>query len=170
MAPVPNIVNFGLINPHWRTYIDYLKKKSIDIKSYFEELTKDEMGKSRQRLAGLKHDARQPRVATEEYVPNDKKTRKRMEDAAVNQAKHGDRCSAKRVHADPTSSTGFGMTAKPPALSRRDDILVNKGVEAPKPHLPPVEVRMLPSAAGGLLPAGTAPTALRTIFRRLLLF
>ena len=66
----------------------------------------------------------------------------------------------------PTSSTSFGMTTKLPALPCRDYILVDKSAEAPKPHLPPVEVRILPSAASGLLPAGTASTAMRTIFPR----
>ena len=44
------------------------------------------------------------------------------------------------------------------------DVLVNKGAEAPKPHLPPMEMRMLSSAADGLLPADTASTAIRAIF------
>ena len=44
------------------------------------------------------------------------------------------------------------------------DALVNEGAEAPKPHLPLVEVRILTSTAGGLLPAGTASSAMRTIF------
>ena len=34
----------------------------------------------------------------------------------------------------------------------------------PTPHFPPAKVRMLSSAAGGLLLAGTASTSLRTIF------
>ena len=58
------------------------------------------------------------------------------------------------------------MTAEHPALPRRDDILVNKSAKAPKSHLPPVEVRMLPSTTGGLLLAGTASRAMKTIFPR----
>ena len=53
------------------------------------------------------------------------KTRERTEGAAAAvQVKHGDSRSAKRVQAGPTSSTSFGKKAKPPALSRRDDVLV----------------------------------------------
>ena len=44
------------------------------------------------------------------------------------------------------------------------DALVNEGAKAPKLHLPPVEVRMLPSAAGGLLPIGIASTVMTIVF------
>ena len=60
------------------------------------ELT-ERMRGTRQRLVGLEHDAQQPRLATEAGVPTDKKTRKRAEDAAADQTKHGVSCSAKRV-------------------------------------------------------------------------
>ena len=63
-------------------------------------------------LAGLKQDARQPRLATEADVPTDKNNRKRVEDAAADQAKHGDSCSAKRVDAGPMSLTNFGKIAE----------------------------------------------------------
>ena len=43
----------------------------------------EEMRASDQRLAGLMHDARQPRLTTEADVPAEKKTRKRAEDAVV---------------------------------------------------------------------------------------
>ena len=56
-----------------------------------------EMKTTDQYLAGAEHDARQPRFATEADVETDKKTRKRAEDAAADQAKHGDSRSAKRV-------------------------------------------------------------------------
>ena len=102
-------------------------------------------------------------LATETDGPTDKKTRKRAEDAAADQAKHGDSCSARRVDAGPTRSTSFGIAVKPLALPRRDDVLVNKEAEAPKPHFSPVEMRMLPSAAGGQIPASIASTAMRTI-------
>ena len=69
-----------------------------------------------QRLAGLEHDARQPRLAMEADLSADKKTRKRVKDAAADQAKHGDRCSAKRVDTGSTTLISFGMKAKPPAL------------------------------------------------------
>ena len=86
-------------------------------------------------------------------MTSDKKTRKRMEDVAEERAKHRDSCSAKRVQTGPTSSTSFGMKAEPPALSRRDDVLVDKGAVAPKPCLSPVKMRTR-TAAGDLLPAG----------------
>ena len=45
------------------------------------------------------------------------------------------------------------------------DTVVNIGAEAPKPRFPPVEVRVLSFAVGGLMPAGTASTfTLRAIF------
>ena len=118
-----------------------------------------------QHLAGAEHDARQPRFATEADVATDKKTRKRAEDAAADQAKHGDSRSAKSVDNGPTSSTTFSMIARPPALPRSIDVLVDKGAAAPKPRLSSVEMRTL-TAAGGLLPTGTASTAIRTIFPR----
>ena len=95
------------------------------------------------------------------------KTRKRTENAAADQAKHGDSSSAKRVDAGLTSSTSFGMIPEPPTLPRRDDALVDKGAEAPKPCISPVKMRTL-TAAGGLLPACTASTAMMTIFSRAL--
>ena len=108
-----------------------------------------------QRLAGLEDDDRQSRLASKKAdVPTDKKTCKRAEDTAADQAKHGDSCSAKRVDAGPTSSTSFGMTAKTPVLPRRDTVLVNKGVEALMPHLPPMEVRCYhPPPVANCLPA-----------------
>ena len=73
-----------------------------------------------------------------------------------------DSTSAK-VDGGPTRLTSLGMIAEPPALPCRDDALVNKGAEAPKPCLSPMEVRT-PTAAGSLLPAGTVSTAMKTIF------
>ena len=63
------------------------------------------------------------------------------------------------------SSISFGMKDEPPALSLKDDVMVEKGSAAPKQCLSPVEMCAL-TAAGGLLPAGTASTAMRTIFPR----
>ena len=52
----------------------------------------------------------------------------------------------------PMSLTSFGMITEPPAPETFfGDALTNNGAEAPKSHLPPMEVRMLSSAAGGLL-------------------
>ena len=122
---------------------------------------------TRQRLAGLEQVARHPHFATEADVPTDSKTRKRTENAAADQTKHGDSCSAKKFAAGPPIClTSFGDdSTEPPALSCRDDIIVDKGAVAPKPCLSLVEVRKL-TAAGGLLPAGIASTATRTIFHQ----
>ena len=86
-----------------------------------------------------------------------------MKDAEADQAKNGDSFSVKRVQAGPTSSTIFGMKAEPPALSCRDDVLIDKGAAALKPCLSPVEMRTL-TAAGGSLPAGKVSTATRITF------
>ena len=98
-------------------------------------------------------------------VKSHTKIRKRTENAAVDQAKHVDKSSSARVNAVPTCSTSFGIKAEPPTHPLRDDALVDKGAAAPKPHLSPVEMRTL-TAAGGLLPAGTASSVMRTIFPR----
>ena len=118
-----------------------------------------------QRLAGLEHEARRSRLATKADVEPDTKTRKCTEGAsAADRVKNGDSSYA-RVDDDPTSLTIFGMMAEPPAPEKSiGDALINNGAEVPKSHLLPIKVRMLSSAAGGLLPAGTASTAMRTIF------
>ena len=127
----------------------------------------DNMRVITQRLAGLEHEARQPRLAPEVDVEPDTKTRKRTEGASVEDpVKNGDSFSAK-VEDDPTSLTSFGMTAEPPGPEKCiGDVLANKGAEASEPYLPSMEVRMLSSAAGRLLPAGTASTATRAVFPR----
>ena len=54
--------------------------------------------------------------------------------------------SSARVDDGPMYLTSFGMIAKPLLKAPEERIggaLVNRGAEAPKPHLPPVEVRML---------------------------
>ena len=125
----------------------------------FDEPTENTR-RGNQRLAGLKQEARQSRFAMEADVKSDTKTHKRAEGAATaNQAKHGNSCSAKRAQADPISSTSFGMKPEPPALPRRNDFLVDKGVAAPKPCLYPVKICTL-TTAGNLLLAGTASTAI----------
>ena len=97
-------------------------------------------------------------------VTADRKTRERTKGvAAVVQVNHGDSCFAKRVQAGPTSSTSFSMNAEPPALTRRDDVLVDIGAVAPKSRLSPLKMRT-PTAADGLLSASTASTVTRTAF------
>ena len=145
------------------------------MKSHFnkqDETLGELMGKTietRHSLAGLEHEARQPRLAMEGDVEPDTKTHKRTEDAAADRVVNRDSSSARKIDNGSMSLTSFGMIAEPPALSCRDNALINKGDEAPKPCLPPVEMRTL-KAAGGLLPASTASTAMRTIFPRLLFF
>ena len=173
--PGPHHEEFGPDQPTladiYRVFEERFNRQLNLMKSHFDQQDNkldelmENIRETRQRLAGLELEAWQPRLAMEADVPTDKKTRKRAEDAAANQAKHGDSCSAKRVDAGPTSSTSFSMTAEPPALPQRDDVLVDKGAEAPKPCLSPVEIRTL-TAAGGLLPTGTYSTAIRTIFPR----
>ena len=86
-----------------------------------------------QRLASLEQDARQPRLVIEADKTANKKTRERMEGAATAvQAKHRDSCSAKRVQTGSTISTSFGKKAEPPALPRRNDVLVDNDPAAPK--------------------------------------
>ena len=123
-----------------------------------------EMRATHQGLAGLDHHARQSRLATKADIPPEKKTRKRKENAAADQAKHGDSCSAKKVDPNPMRLTSFSDDSiKPPAFPCRDDAKIGKGAAAPKPCLSPEEMHT-PTAAGGLLPVGTASTAIRTIF------
>ena len=128
---------------------------------------KDDMRGVNQRLASLEQDARQPRFATKADVTADKKTRERIEGpAAAVQAKHEDSCSAKKIQADSMSSTSFGKRAAPPALPRRDDVLVDIGAAVSKPCLSPVEMGTQ-TAAGGLLPTGKISTATMVIFQQL---
>ena len=124
----------------------------------------EEIRATEQCSASLEQDTWQPRLAMKADVIADKKTRELTEGAATAvQAKHGDSCSAQRVQAGPTISTSFGMKAEPPALPRWDDVLVEKGAAAPKLCVSLAEMRTQ-TAAGGLLPAGTASTATRITF------
>ena len=71
----------------------------------------------------------------------------------------------KRVDAGPPMClTSFGDdSTESPALSCRGDAMVDdKSAAAIRPCISPVEMRML-TAAGGLLPAGTASRATKTI-------
>ena len=99
-------------------------------------------------------------------IKPDTKTRKRMENVAADRVMSGDSSSA-QVDPDPMCLTSFGDDSTgPPALPcSRDDILVDKGAAVPKPCLSLMDMRTL-TAAGGLLPADIASTAMRTIFPR----
>ena len=127
----------------------------------------DEMRATKKGLAGLEQDARQPRLAMEADVPSDTKTHTRMEDAVAVQARYGNSCSANQIDPDPTCLISFGddSTGPPAFPCTRDDALIDNGATASKPCLPPVGM-CTPTAAGGLLPTGTASTAMMTIFPR----
>ena len=151
--------------------LDRMDKNFDRMSSYLDRQHKqlvkltEKLGATNQHLAGLQHKARQPRVATEADVKPDTKTRKRTENPAVDRVLNRDNSSA-RVNDGPTSLTRFGMIAEPLALPIfGDDALVDKGAEAPKPCLSLVETRT-PPAADGLLPTGTASTAMRGPFPR----
>ena len=93
----------------------------------------DEVRVMDQRVASLEHDARQPRLAIAADGQANTKTRERTEgDATAVQAMHGDSCSATRVDPGPkTKSASFGVKAEPPALSCRNDVLVENDAAAP---------------------------------------
>ena len=99
-------------------------------------------------------------------VTSEKKTRKRTEDTAADQVISGNSSSAQVDH-DPMCLTSFGDdSTKPPVLPcYRDDALVDKRAAALELCLSPVEMRTL-TVTCGLLPTGTASTAIRTIFAR----
>ena len=142
-------------------------KEGFDSKDkYLEKLTRM-MKRTNQRLAGLQRKAQQPRLVAEADVKLDIKTRERVEGAAADDEKYGEISSA-RVDDDPMRLTSFGDQefTEPSLAPEKDigDVPVDEGAEAPKPHLPPVEMRMLISTASGLLLTGTASTTLRTVF------
>ena len=69
----------------------------------------DEMKATRQRLASLEQDARQPCLVMEADVPADKKTCELTESATTAiQVMHENSFSANRVNFDSESSTSFG--------------------------------------------------------------
>ena len=94
------------------------------------------------------------------------KTCNRMEDGAADRVIGGDTSSA-QVDPDQMCLTSFGDDSTGPRTFpySRDDALVNKGAAAPKPCLSPMEMRTL-TAAGDLLPTGTAFRATMTIFHQ----
>ena len=135
----------------------------------YGELEED-LGGIDQRLASLKQDAQQLRLAMETDIKADKKTRKLTEGAATAvQTKQGDSCSAKRVQVSPKRSTSFDVKAEPLALPCRDDVLVENGAVAPKSCLSPLAMRT-PTTAGGLPPLGKTFTVKNTILHQLALW
>ena len=95
-----------------------------------------------QHVTSLEHGARQPLLAMEADGPANTNTRERTEGAATAvQAMGGDGFSARRVEPGPnTTSTSFGVKAKPPALPCRDGVVVESGDAAPESCLPSLEM------------------------------
>ena len=122
-----------------------------------------EMREVDQHVTRLEHGARQPRLAMETDGYTDTKTRERTESAATAvQAMRGDCFSARLVEPGPnTNSTSFGVKAEPPALPRRDDVVVECSTAASESCLPSLKIRSS-VAAGGLTPTGEASTAPET--------
>ena len=124
---------------------------------------KEGMRRVNQRLVSLEQDARQARFAMKADVTANKKTRERTEVAvAAVQVKYGDSCSAKKAQAGPTS---FGVKAEPPAIPRRDDVLVDNGAAVPKSCVSPLEIHT-PTAAGGLLLASKPSTTTKITYNQ----
>ena len=127
----------------------------------------DEMRKMDEHVTRLEHGARQPRLAMEADGPADTKTRERTEGAATAaQAMRGEGFFTRRVEPGPnTNLTSFGVKAKPPALSCRDDVVVKCGDAASESCLPSLEMRS-PTAPDGLVPTGEASTVTETNFNQ----
>ena len=114
-GPVPYHDQLGSREP---TMVDLKKMFEVKIDRMDKDL--ERMSKrtgmlraTNQRSAGLPHEARQPRFATEADVEPDTKTRKRTEDSAADRVTNGDSSSA-RINHGPTGLTSFGMIAEPP--------------------------------------------------------
>ena len=78
-------------------------------------------------------------------VKSDTKTRKRMEDVAVDRVVSGDSFSVNQVDPDQMCLTRFGDDSIIPLdlPCSRHDALVDKDAEVPKPCLSPTEMRTL---------------------------
>ena len=164
--PIPYQDEFGSSEPTMADFYQMIKNLFDISNRKLDELT-EEIRATKQRLVGMKQDARPPRLATEADVLTDTKTRKCVKDVASAQVISGYNSSA-QVDIDPMCLTSFSDNSTgPPALPyARDDALIDNGAAAPKPCLSPAEMRMR-TAADGLLPTGIASTAMRTIFPRL---
>ena len=150
----------------YRLFEQRLDRQLNLMKSHFDQLDEllEKTRETNQPPAGLEHDARQPHLAMEADITSVKKTCKRTEDAAASGAMNED-SSFVQVDHDPMCLTSFGDDfTEPPALPcYRDDVLIDKGAEAPKSCLLTMKMRTQ-TAAGGLLPDGIASTVTRTIF------
>ena len=115
-GPIPHQDEFGSHEPTMADFYRMIKEPYDESDMKLDKLA-EKMRESKQRLAGLKQEAQQPRLAMEADVKSDTKTRKRMEDAAADQIKHGGSCFANRVDLDQMYLTSFGDDSTgPPAL------------------------------------------------------
>ena len=175
-GPVPRQEEFRSGEPTLAGVYRLFEERFKKMDSYFDRWNWkldeiwDEMRMMDQHVTSLERGARQPRLAMEADGLANTKTRERMEGAAsAVQAIRGDNFSACRVEPDPmTSSTGFGMISEPPALSCRDDVVVESGDAAPKSCLSFLEMRSL-TASGGLIPTCKISTATETTINEPLL-
>ena len=133
-GPVSHHYQFGVDQPAMADLSRIIEKRLDRSDKQIDELT-DTMRAINQRLAGLEHEARQPRLVTEADVEPDTKNCKSMEDAAADRAKHGDRSSSAQINHDPMRLISFGdYSTEPPAPEKPiGEALVDEGTEAPKP-------------------------------------
>ena len=171
-GPVPQQEDFGSGQPTLEEVCRMIKEALKVCNTSFEKMQEygDDLRSMGQRVARLEPGARQSCLAMEANGPANTKTRERTEGAATAvQAMHGDSCSATRVEPGrKTNSTSVGMMVEPPALSCRDNVVVEDRAAAPKSCLPSLEMRS-PTAAGGLLPTGEISIATKTTFNKSLL-
>ena len=105
----------------------HFDRKTCHFTQRFEESL--EKNKNDHHLAGLQHQAQQPRLATEADVKPNTKTRERTEGGEADGENYGDNLSA-RVDDDPTGLTSFGNIAEAVAPEKSiGDTLVNEGAK-----------------------------------------
>ena len=121
-----------------------------------------------QRVASLKQDVWQPRLAMEADGLADTKTRERTEGAAAAvQAMHGDSFSANRVQTgQKTTPTSLSVKAEPPTPLAEMTLWSRTALRRPS-RVSHLWRCAHPTAASGLLPSGMATTATRTTFHQL---
>ena len=161
---VPQQDEFGLEQPTLAEFYRMIEEGFDRSDRKLDELI-EKTREGNRRLAGLLHGSQQPRLAKEADVKSDTKTHKRTEDVAADRVTSGDSSSA-QVDPVPMCLASFGDdSTEPLAFPRRDDALVDKSAATPKSCLSLVKMRTL-TATGGLLPAGTAFSAIRTNFQQ----
>ena len=136
--------------------------KLLDImRSYFDQQDirfeeSMEKNKNNQCQARLQYQAHQPPLAAMADANQDRKTREREEDVAIDE-RLGDISSVR--FDDPISQTSLGDSAEPSEAPEKNNgnALVDEGTEAPKPWLSLVEMSTS-TTASGLLHADSALT------------